>query len=177
MFNFTSKSGNSKEIGVDIDTLISAVHDGTPWYINRKNPENSSIMTDFDLSYNVVISLRSSAEYLEAVEAYISNNQLDVEPQSLGAGIKRRGSNHRHPESEKHVIWGKIISDTDDEVIIQKLPDIVKEQDPLKSATKADLIEQVKSLRERLEDQNNDQVSQIADDFKSFHSGDADSDE
>lgn len=161
---FDYKVNNTEyQIDVDINSLIAEVHNGTPWYINKKKPEKPSIMGDYNLTHQKVVRLRESDQYAEAVAIYIFDNNLDIEPKSLGVGIERRGSkSHRHPDATKHVVWGQMVSETDDEVVIRKLPDVVPEKDPLKEASKKELMDKVRDLQQELEERNNDQLESIA---------------
>jgi len=169
MFVYSTKT-KTHEKDFDVNDLISQVKDGLRWYTNKQKPELPSIMNTFDLTYNDVATIRKSDEYREAVELYILDNGLSVSPKKLGVGIKKKnGGKNRHPDAEKHVVWGKLVEETDTQVIIEKLPDIEKER-TMQQLTKEELIEKIKAMKGELDEAEEDLTIEPI-------SGDADDDD
>jgi len=154
-FEFTNSNGNQISIDHEPSDLIAYrfADDPLSWY-NGSDKEAETISRIHGISYPKLMELRRSPEFKEAVEEYLENNGYEVNEENLEqAGVlgeKRQVVRH-DPRASKHVIWGEMVSETEDEVVIRKYPPIENE---FSGKSKKDLITEILSLRSQVGDED-----------------------
>ena len=154
-FEFTNSNGNLISIDNEPSDLIAYrfADDPLSWY-NGSDKDADTISRLNGISYPKLMELRRSPEFKEAVEEYLDNNDYEVnEENAVQAGVlgeKRQVVRH-DPRASKHVVWGELVSETDDEVVIRKYPPIENE---FSGKTKKDLITEILSLRSQVGDED-----------------------
>ena len=151
-FDFTNSNGNMVSIDHEPSDLIAYrfADDPLSWY-NGSDKEAETISRIHGISYPKLMELRRSTEFKEAVEEYLENNGYEVNDENFEqAGVlgeKRQVVRH-DPRASKHTVWGELVSETEDEIVIRKYPPIENE---FGGRSKKDLIKEILSLRSSAE--------------------------
>jgi len=127
-FRFTNTKGEEQVIALDPNSVIQDRFSDTPlpWY-DGKYPDKDTISKKYGVPYPRIQEMRRSPEFKEIALNFLQVRNMETNTQELTKvgvlGEKKSGIRY-HPDAEKYVIWGKMIEDTDDRVVIQKLPNI-----------------------------------------------------
>ena len=147
-FEFTYEE-KPLSIEEDINELIAMRFGDNPvsWY-NSKNKHIQTIVNSTGISYPKIMKMRRSPEFKEAAEDFLTNNGREVDAimlrQAGVLGEKRQIVRH-DPRASKHVIWGELVLETEDEVVIRKYPPLKNE---FANKSKKELIAMVIESRE-----------------------------
>lgn len=151
VFKYTNESGKPAEINKNPEDLIAMRFQDPPipWY-DGSDKEKETIARKEGISWPRLTGLRRSPEFKNVVETFLEKNGHDVnEDNIIHAGWldKKRSNAKRHPDSEKFVVWGKLVEETDDRIVIEKLPDV---EDEHKGKTRRDLIAEIEAMKAKM---------------------------
>lgn len=148
-FEFTNSKGNAVSMEQNPLDLIALRFQEEPvsWY-NSSNKNVKTIAKLHGIAYPKLMELRRSPEFKVVAEEYLSANGEEVNDKNLElAGVlgeKRKVVKH-DPRASKHIIWGEIVRETDDEVVIRKYPPIENE---FANKSKRELVQMVLEARD-----------------------------
>lgn len=147
-FSYTSESGKSLKIDKDPMELIAMRFQDPPvsWY-DGADKEKKTIARMEAISWPRLTNLRRSPEFKLACETFLEKNGHEVTDENIdkaGWLPEKRTNAKRHPDAEKITVWGKIVSETDEEIVVQKLPDL---EDEHKGKSRGDLIAQIEEMK------------------------------
>jgi len=150
-FEFTKEDGKTSSIEQDPNNLIALRFGDNPmsWY-NSKSKSIETVVNTQNVAYPKIMHLRRSPEFKAVAETFLQNNGYELNEANLRqAGVlgeKKKVVRH-DPRASKHIIWGEIISESDNEIVIRTYPPLKNE---FANRSKKELTEEILTLRDEV---------------------------
>jgi len=151
VFKFTDTKGQKQSAELDPTSIIEDRYceNPLPWYDGRY-PEKETIATRYGLAYQKIQDMRRSPEFKEIALNFLQVRNLGTSPEELTkAGVlgEKKAGIRYHPNAEKYVVWGKMIENTEERVVIQKLPNIYEK---FVGKSRSDLRDEILEMNEEI---------------------------